>query len=286
MPRGPYRIGDYRIELELASDGHEIRYRAVHVMLPRTAIVRVAPQAHAAQLMREVYLVEALRHPGVPRVFECGTLPGPSAWVATELVEGTPLARLLEAGPLTVSEVLAMLRNVAEILDQAHRHGVTHGGVCSEAIVYRDGVRGYPLCLVGWRTARLETAPTADIRDLGIAAFEALTGTAPALPLACCPAAVPEPLGALLMQMLAGDPAVRPSAEVVAREAARLAARPMTAMAGAAARPESPTRPLPPWRALPPLPPRSRPRWTPAFPTESPSPSAIAAVATACKRDD
>src|ERR1051325_2986117 len=103
------RIGDYVVERD-AGDGYE----AVHVLLPRRVRLEVMHPTFvglkpvAVRMMREACILEALRHPGVPRIFEVGLMndqrtfmsaqSGPEGsmtrgrpWVASELVEGEAL---------------------------------------------------------------------------------------------------------------------------------------------------------------------------------------------------
>src|SRR5678815_928881 len=77
------RIGDYVVEREVAYEASAIAYFATHVVLPRQAHIKVAhpgPRAAAIQLLREACILEALSHPGVPRVYECGVLADRRPW--------------------------------------------------------------------------------------------------------------------------------------------------------------------------------------------------------------
>ncbi len=270
------RIGDYRIESELPRVGAASRYLVTHVLLPRRAVVRVAPRTAAVALMREACILEALHHPGVPRVFECGMLPDQRSWVAIEHVIGTTVAQ--ETAPVAIGDAVAVLRDVAAILDHAHRRGVTHGGVRDEAIVRGDGTRGFPLCLLEWGAARLDAEPAADIAALGVVVYEALTGAPPTLPLARrCPSA-PGKLAALIDHMLAHDPAGRPGAAEVAAEAERIADLLDGPAEDAPADVEEVELVVDLSREPPPPP--ARPRWTPAFevPQRSDTGSVIAVI--------
>src|ERR1043165_9557922 len=71
------RISDYLIERGLPARNTEVAYRATHRVLPRCARVVILNPAFVGvrpvelQLMREACILEALHHPGVPRVYEC-----------------------------------------------------------------------------------------------------------------------------------------------------------------------------------------------------------------------
>ena len=142
-------LADYSLDRELQSLAHETTYEATHVLLPRRARIRVAAdRAFGARYMREACVLEALRHPGVPRVFDCGVHDG-RPWIATELIEG----KVLEM-PVEARELVDVLRDVGAILAHAHSRGVIHGGLWLDAVVRDDGTRGFPYSLVQWSEAR------------------------------------------------------------------------------------------------------------------------------------
>src|ERR1041384_4904778 len=99
MTRGPTsdrfapgeRVGDYVVEGEASYEASAIVYCATHVVLPRQAHLKIThpgSRPAAVQLMREACILEALSHPGVPRVHECGVLADRRPWCAIEMVAG------------------------------------------------------------------------------------------------------------------------------------------------------------------------------------------------------
>jgi serine/threonine protein kinase len=218
------RLGDYIIDGDLAGGWNLEAYEATHVVLPRRAklIVLDASLADhtpaAVQLMREACLLDAMAHPGVPRVFGCGVIAR-RPWIACELIEGTPLSEQLVPGRgLPVHDVLALLRDAAEVLDHAHRRGVVHRNIRPEVLLRTRG-RAFSLCVTGWGDARIhdDVAELVDVRAdvlaLGAVAFTALTGTRSCDELSAgerSPGA-PRQLTRLIDRMLAEDPEARPS---------------------------------------------------------------------------
>ncbi|MBL9020498.1 MAG: hypothetical protein JNL83_40310 [Myxococcales bacterium] len=184
---GGTRIGDYVVERELRSDGPYIVYVARHVVLPRQAALKVmhGDQGYlkemAVHMLREACLVEALSHPGIPRVYECGVLPDRRPWTAFEHVEGEPLDRLIGDVPLPVADVVVLIRDVADILDHIHQRGIAHRNVTAASII-RASQRRFPVTLTHWSdactldTAHTEVDPNDDVHELGRIAFRALTG--------------------------------------------------------------------------------------------------------------
>jgi eukaryotic-like serine/threonine-protein kinase len=260
------RIGDYRIELVLKRGDLWELAAAAHVVLPRVAVIRVAqpglPSA-GVQLLREACIVEALSHPGVPRLYDCGRLADRRPWIATERVIGRVLSEEISGGPMAPAQVAAMVRDIAGVLEHAHRRGVVHRAVRPQTIMITPASeRGWPVCLCDWSEARtLDAVPAPrrtgphdapevargdvydgaiDVFALGIVAYEAVTGTQlfeGAAPLTMVEDYVTRYLGVrgaatpacvrfawLLDSMLAADPAHRPTAADVRNAAAQIAA--------------------------------------------------------------
>jgi serine/threonine protein kinase len=159
--------------------------------------------------MREACILEALRHPGVPRVFEIGVADG-LPWIADELVTGVPLA-----APIAVEQIVLVVRDACTILAHLHRRGVIYDGIwpCSTGINAFVQTDEHGLCLTNWTRARLDdpSEGKADVHALGAAIYAALPGS------------VPLGVVELVDRMVNPNPAHRPSAAEVAREAARLA---------------------------------------------------------------
>jgi serine/threonine protein kinase len=160
------RIGNYRVERELGPTGSGILLQARHQVLPRRAIIKVVHAAFAVappyvvQTLREACLLEAIGHPGVPIVYESGLLPDRRPWFAFEVVRGPTLEDVLASGRLPVVEVVGLMRDLAEILEHAHRRGVIHRGLRPERVVVASD-RRYPLCIPDWSEAIAHDASAA-----------------------------------------------------------------------------------------------------------------------------
>lgn len=241
----PGRIGDYLLDGELTAMPGERAYVASHVVLPRQARIVLPEHALpelAARVVREACILEALSHPGVPRIFECGLLPDRQSWIAMELVDGPTLADRIAQLSLPVLDIVYLVRDIADILHHAEGRGIVHANISARTIVFRDD--NTP-CLVEWGAARLYDSPTApvivrervyrapeqlqgatvdgkaDIYALGVIAHQALSRVAPTLPVH--QRGVSNALTTLIDRMLAEDPAERPSAADVRLEATGIA---------------------------------------------------------------
>ncbi|MBX3159513.1 MAG: serine/threonine protein kinase [Deltaproteobacteria bacterium] len=155
------RIGNYRIEVERASGPVWSEYRAVHLVLPRRAVLKLmnaeADHPQAVSMLREACLLDALHHPGVLRVYESG-LHERRPWFATELVEGPTMRGVMTPGALELADVILVLRDVAEVLEHAYRRGIIHCGLRPDRILMTGRTRGFPLCIVDWGDARAHDA--------------------------------------------------------------------------------------------------------------------------------
>lgn len=216
------RIGDYVVEREVAYEASAIVYFATHVVLPRQAHVKIThpgSRAAALQLLREACILEALSHPGVPRVHECGVLADRRPWSSIEVVPGVRFDRFVGDGPIALSDAVVALRDVADILRHAHERGIVHRRLTASAIV-RTQRRRSTYAIEDWADARTLDAeadatvdPRDDVRALGAILFRALTGrdSEPGVSAATHCAAAPAELIAVIDQMLA-EPVVRPTA--------------------------------------------------------------------------
>ncbi|HTR50043.1 MAG TPA: hypothetical protein VMJ10_04995 [Kofleriaceae bacterium] len=223
------RVGDYKVVAQVRGEETGVVYASVHLVLPRRAAVKVGHvggRELAVKLLREACILEALSHPGVPRVFECGVLPDKRPWVALELVHGAALADAMKDGPIAIADLVVAMRAVAEILEHAHARGVVHHRI-DEAVVLRTPDRAFPLCLTGWGevSAGRDVDPSCDVHALGALAFRALTGSLlepTASAQVQCPSA-PAELTSLIDAMLAPDAPARPSAAEIHARAAWIA---------------------------------------------------------------
>lgn len=223
------RIGDYVVEEETLVEETGTIFAARHVLLPRRALLKVmhanSSRATAMAVLREACLLEALSHPGIPRVFECGVLPDKRPWTAFELIDGETIGEL-QRKPISTADVISLLRDVSDLLAHAHGRGVVHRQLTAHTIV-KTPLR---FAVVNWENAlTLDTRSVMlDTRDdvfaLGVVAFRALTGAMPDVHSTreACPSA-PQELAALIDNMLAIEPVARPTAAEIRERAQWLA---------------------------------------------------------------
>src|SRR5688572_16514333 len=106
-------------------------YKARDTRLDRTVAIKVLPSEVAdnsdlrARFEREARAVAALDHPHICGIYDIGNLDGTHYLVMPHL-DGQTLAARLEKGPLPLDQTLKLADALADALDKAHRHGITH----------------------------------------------------------------------------------------------------------------------------------------------------------------
>ena len=104
--------------------------RATSVSTAPIAVKVLAPNLsgnpeYRQRFEREARTVAALSHPHICPVYDIGAHDGVD-YLVMEYLEGETLAARIAKGPLPIDEALRYAIQIADALDQAHRHGVVH----------------------------------------------------------------------------------------------------------------------------------------------------------------
>jgi Tol biopolymer transport system component len=125
------RLGPYEITAKLGEGGMGVVWKAKDSHLGREVALKVLPEGFTAdperlaRFEREAKLLAQLNHPNIAQVHGL-EVSGETRALVMELVEGPTLAERLEAGPLPLDESLAIARQIAEALEEAHEKGIIH----------------------------------------------------------------------------------------------------------------------------------------------------------------
>ena len=131
-----FRLGSHEITAKLGEGGMGEVYRATDTRLKRSIAIKVLPAALTAdkdrlvRFEREAQLLASLNHPNIAHVygFESAALPDGSSghFIAMELVAGEDLAERLQRGSIPIDEAIAIAKQIAEALEEAHERGIVH----------------------------------------------------------------------------------------------------------------------------------------------------------------
>ncbi len=125
------RLGPYEITGKLGEGGMGEVWRARDTKLGREAAIKVLPPGFAAdaerlaRFRREAQILASLGHSGIASIYGLEESEGTLA-LAMELVAGEDLSERLARGPLPLEEALAVARQIAEALEEAHGKGIVH----------------------------------------------------------------------------------------------------------------------------------------------------------------
>src|SRR5713101_3592472 len=132
MPLTPgVRVGAYEISALIGAGGMGEVYRARDARLKREVALKVLPEGFSqdpdrlARFQREAELLATLNHSNIAAVYGLEKADGITG-IVLELIEGVTLADRLKRGPIPVDEAIAIARQVAEALEEAHEKGIIH----------------------------------------------------------------------------------------------------------------------------------------------------------------
>ncbi|HEX8115289.1 MAG TPA: protein kinase [Kofleriaceae bacterium] len=144
-------LGDFVIHSKIGEGGWGLVYRAEQKPLGREVVVkvlhgeRIEKGASVERFLREARLASQLGHPCATHVHAFGVHEDQGQrlwWIAMELVRGVTLADWLKAhGPMPLEHLVPYFEYVAEVVYEAHNHGIIHRDLKSSnmMVIERNG---------------------------------------------------------------------------------------------------------------------------------------------------
>jgi serine/threonine-protein kinase len=209
-------LGHFQILSLLGKGGMGEVYQAQDMKLDRTVALKILSAVVAMneermqRFVREAKAASALNHPNVAHIYEIGEADGVS-FIAMEYVEGQTLDARINGQPMAICEVVEIGSQIADVLSEAHRKGITHRDIKPANIMLNERgqvkVLDFGLAKVGQSTVQkvagdmrttasgvvMGTVPymspeqamgqevdhRSDIFSLGVVLYEMLTGRRP-----------------------------------------------------------------------------------------------------------
>lgn len=125
------RLGHYRVDGVIGKGGMAVLYRATDVRLGRKVALKViAGHLSGDAEFRERFADEArntsaVDHAHVVPLYDFGEIDG-LLYIAMRFVDGSDLAALISAGPISPARTLLLLGQVADALETLHDRGLVH----------------------------------------------------------------------------------------------------------------------------------------------------------------
>ena len=130
------RLGPYEVVAAIGAGGMGEVFRAKDMKLGRDVAIKVLPAVFAldperlARFEREARLLAALNHSNIAHIygFESAAIADGTTvhFLAMEMVEGEDLAQRLLSGAIPADEAVAIAKQIADGLEEAHEKGIVH----------------------------------------------------------------------------------------------------------------------------------------------------------------
>jgi predicted Ser/Thr protein kinase len=203
-------LPQYRIESLLGHGGMGAVYKGTQPELERAVAIKLLPAEIAAdrefvtRFKREARLLAKLQHSCIVAIHDFGETSAGHLYFVMEYVDGTDLRRILSDSRLNPEQALAVVGQLCDALQAAHRQGIVHRDIKPEnVLVTRDGY----VKLADFGLAR----PPQDVGVSGLTSTNVIMGTPDYMaPEQCAGAAKADhrsdifALGVMLYEMLTG----------------------------------------------------------------------------------
>jgi len=132
----------YQVIERLGAGGMGVVYRATDLKLKRTVALKFLPATQSVsepakqRFMREAMAASAVDHPNIGTLHAVEETPDGLLFLVMTCYEGPTLSKKMANGPLPAEEAIAITRQIAEGLKEAHLHGIVHRDIKPGNIIF------------------------------------------------------------------------------------------------------------------------------------------------------
>jgi alkyl hydroperoxide reductase subunit AhpC len=201
-------LGPYRVEAVVGNGSFGTVFRAWDTLLERRVALKILAAGHvasAASLLAEARAAAGLNHPNICIVHAVDAAE-PAPMIIMEYIDGRPLSKMLEKGPLALETATSLGRQIASAMAAAHAQGVVHGDLKPGNIMVTDADVAK---IMDFGLARRHSESRAAVeRESGLSGTPAYMSPEQARGEGLSPASDVFTLGLILYEMIAGHKAV------------------------------------------------------------------------------
>src|SRR5712691_12562334 len=139
---GQILAGKYRIDERLSEGGMGTVYRGTHILMDKKVAVQVlrpslaADEKIVARFSREARAASKISHPHALSVTDFGEDENGTVFLVMEYVDGRTLKDIIrQEGPMPLTRVVEIIKQVGSALEAAHAQGVVHRDLKSDNIM-------------------------------------------------------------------------------------------------------------------------------------------------------
>lgn len=132
----------FRIERRIGEGGVGVVFRAIDVETGQVVALKIIAANTAEQIRRatqEIELLAQLAHPGIVRHVADGLTETDQLYLAMEWIDGVTVAERLQSDGFSLREAVALAREVASALGEAHAIQVAHRDIKPSNILLEGG---------------------------------------------------------------------------------------------------------------------------------------------------
>jgi serine/threonine protein kinase len=178
---GEAKLGKYRILGTLGRGSMGVVYKAEDPAIGRSVAIKTLrkvgnakfhdTESALARFRTEARSAGRLRHPNIITIFDA-SINEDTPYIVMDYVEGRSLESVVhEYGKMSPKQTIELIRQIADALDEAHRHGVIHRDIKPSNIVVDSQLRPY---ILDFGVAKLQEAIQEEVEE---AAREPIMGT-------------------------------------------------------------------------------------------------------------